>query len=108
MDEGWYVGRLKEVPGVFSQGETLEALQENIRDAHHLMVEETVLVPRRDARIMEIKKTGLGIQEVRRGLRCIAESVLFSWIPGFLRGKNFFVLLGLKCETEILQYSFVI
>lgn len=24
MDEGWYVGRLKEVPGVFSQGETLE------------------------------------------------------------------------------------
>ena len=25
-DEGWLVGRLKEVPGVFSQGETLEEL----------------------------------------------------------------------------------
>jgi predicted RNase H-like HicB family nuclease len=40
MDEGWYVGRLKEVPGVFSQGESLEELEENIRDAYHLMVEE--------------------------------------------------------------------
>ena len=26
QDEGWYVGRLKEVPGVFSQGESLEEL----------------------------------------------------------------------------------
>lgn len=33
MDEGWYVGRLKGVPGVFSQGETLEELEANIRDA---------------------------------------------------------------------------
>lgn len=29
-DAGWYVGRLKEVPGVISQGETLEELKENI------------------------------------------------------------------------------
>ncbi|MEW6026976.1 MAG: type II toxin-antitoxin system HicB family antitoxin [Planctomycetota bacterium] len=36
-DDGWYVGRLKEVPGVFSQGETLEELSQNIRDAYHLM-----------------------------------------------------------------------
>ena len=42
MDEGWYVGRLKEVPGVFSQGESLEELKENIRDAYHLMVEEEI------------------------------------------------------------------
>jgi len=40
MDEGWYVGRLKEVPGVFSQGESLEELEENIRDAYRLMAEE--------------------------------------------------------------------
>jgi len=40
IDEGWYVGRLKEVPGVFSQGETLEELEENIRDAYKLMTEE--------------------------------------------------------------------
>lgn len=40
VDEGWYVGRIKEVPGVFSQGESLEELEENIRDAYHLMAEE--------------------------------------------------------------------
>lgn len=39
MEEGWYVGRLKEVPGVFSQGESLEELEDNIRDAYHLMSE---------------------------------------------------------------------
>lgn len=40
VDEGWYVGRLKEVPGVFSQGESLKELKENIRDAYHLIIEE--------------------------------------------------------------------
>ena len=39
MDDGWYVGRLREVSGVFSQGETLEKLEENIRDAYLLMIE---------------------------------------------------------------------
>ena len=36
-DDGWYVGRLKEVPGVFSQGETLDELEDNIRDAYQAM-----------------------------------------------------------------------
>ena len=40
IDEGWYVGRLKEIPGVFSQGETLEELKENIIDAYNLMMSE--------------------------------------------------------------------
>jgi len=53
MDEEWYVGRLKEVPGVFSQGESLEELEENIRDAYHLMVEEE-LPPRIIAKTREI------------------------------------------------------
>jgi predicted RNase H-like HicB family nuclease len=39
IDDKWYVGRLPEVPGVFSQGETLEELEENIRDAYRLMLE---------------------------------------------------------------------
>lgn len=38
MDDGWYVGRLKEVPGVFSQGETLAKLEENIQDAYRAMI----------------------------------------------------------------------
>ena len=37
IDDGWYVGRLKEVPGVFSQGQTLEELEEHIRDAYLAM-----------------------------------------------------------------------
>jgi len=40
IDDGWYIGRLKEVPGVFSQGETLEDLKDNIREAYRLMLEE--------------------------------------------------------------------
>lgn len=43
IDDSWYVGRLKEVPGIFSQGESLEELEENIRDAYSLMAEEEVL-----------------------------------------------------------------
>jgi predicted RNase H-like HicB family nuclease len=38
LDEGWYVGRLREMPGVFSQGQTLEQLEENIRDAYDLVL----------------------------------------------------------------------
>ena len=48
-DDGWYVGRLKEMPSVMSQGETLDKLQEMIRDAYHLMVQdaaESAFVPK--------------------------------------------------------------
>lgn len=40
-DDGWYVGKLREVPGVFSQGETLPDLEENIVDANRVIFEET-------------------------------------------------------------------
>ncbi len=40
QDDGWFVGRLKEVPGVFSQGRTLDELKENIADAYRLMLAE--------------------------------------------------------------------
>ena len=35
------VGRLTEVPGVFSQGTTLEELEDNIINAYALMLEDT-------------------------------------------------------------------
>jgi predicted RNase H-like HicB family nuclease len=41
-DEGWYIGKLKEVPGVFSQGRSPEDLEENIQDAYRLMIEEEI------------------------------------------------------------------
>jgi predicted RNase H-like HicB family nuclease len=54
-DDGWYVGRLKEVPGVFSQGETLEELEVNVRDAYRLMMEdESEGVPQLDTLTEEL------------------------------------------------------
>jgi predicted RNase H-like HicB family nuclease len=40
IDDNWYVGRLKEIPGVFSQGETLQELEENVKEAYQLMMED--------------------------------------------------------------------
>lgn len=37
-DGDWFVGRLVEVPGVFSQGETLAELGENIQEVYDLMI----------------------------------------------------------------------
>lgn len=45
QDDGWYVGRLKEVPAVFSQGESLEELELNIEDAYQLIAESTARPP---------------------------------------------------------------
>ena len=39
QDEGWYVGKLKEVPGIFSQRKTLDELRHNILDAYQPMLE---------------------------------------------------------------------
>lgn len=40
QDDEWFVGKLKEVPGVFSQGKTLEELEENVKDAYQLMMSD--------------------------------------------------------------------
>ena len=40
IDDEWYVGKLKEVPGVFSQGATLQELEENIEDAYRMIMSE--------------------------------------------------------------------
>ena len=38
-DDNWFVGKIREVPGVFSQGETLDELKENISDAYRMVLE---------------------------------------------------------------------
>ena len=37
QDGNWLVGQLVEVPGVCSQGRTLDELRENIQEAYELM-----------------------------------------------------------------------
>ena len=59
VDDGWYVGKLKDVPGVFSQGETLEELEGNIRDAYKLMMEdEEISIPSSE---VQTKKIGVKV-----------------------------------------------
>jgi len=41
QDDNWFVGKLKEIPGVFSQGKTIEELKENIIDAYQMMLQES-------------------------------------------------------------------
>lgn len=47
QDDNWFVGRLVEIPGVFSQGESLEELKKNIQDAYKMMIDvnSTQFVP---------------------------------------------------------------
>jgi len=60
-DDDWYVGRLKEVPGVFSQGETLEELEESVKDAYRLMMEDdTAILPNMHAPVYQ-KEIGVDI-----------------------------------------------
>ncbi len=54
LDEGWYVGRLRQVPGVFSQGETFDELRENIQEVYQPIMEESVPVAAHEIRTAEI------------------------------------------------------
>lgn len=55
LDDGWYVGRLRETSGVFSQGRTLEELEENIRDAFELTRTDELESRPRDVRTRPIE-----------------------------------------------------
>ncbi len=55
VDDGWYVGRLREVPGVFSQGENFEELKENIQDAYQMVMQDVDIPPHPESRTMEIE-----------------------------------------------------
>jgi predicted RNase H-like HicB family nuclease len=55
IDDNWYIGRIKEVPGVFSQGATMEELEENIADAYKMVLsEESEYTPSGDIRYKEV------------------------------------------------------
>jgi predicted RNase H-like HicB family nuclease len=56
-DGEWLVGRIREIPGVFSQGKTMEELTANIIDAYRMMRQEhNSIVP-----VKQYKTRELGI-----------------------------------------------
>ncbi len=58
QDDNWFVGKLKEIPAVFSQGKTIEELKENIIDAYHMMLAESGIESGRP----DVKHIELGIE----------------------------------------------
>ena len=47
-DDDWYIGRLREIPNCVSQGESLDDLEGNIRDAYELLrADQEVFAPGR-------------------------------------------------------------
>lgn len=54
VDDGWFVGRLREFPAVMSQGKTLDELKENIRDACRMMAEVGSEGVGEDAKTLEL------------------------------------------------------
>ena len=54
QDDNWFVGKLREVPGVFSQGETLDDLKENIADAYRMMLDAEAQPTREGAQTLEL------------------------------------------------------
>ena len=45
LDNDWYVGKLRELPNCFSQGETLQELEENIKDVYAILLEDEMPLP---------------------------------------------------------------
>ena len=54
LDDGWFVGWLKDIPSVFSQGETLAELEANIQEVYQLLKEEVPGVPTLTLKTKEI------------------------------------------------------
>jgi predicted RNase H-like HicB family nuclease len=54
VDDDWYVGKLKEEHGVFSQGETLAELEDNIKDAYALVMADEGTSPHAGVKSKEI------------------------------------------------------
>ena len=55
VDDEWFVGRIKEIPGVFSQGETIDELEDNIKEAYQLIMDTEPILDRANVQRREIE-----------------------------------------------------
>ena len=51
VDDEWFVGRIKEIPGVFSQGETIDELEDNIKEAYQLIMDTEPILDRANVQL---------------------------------------------------------
>jgi predicted RNase H-like HicB family nuclease len=40
IEDGWYMGQCEQIPGAMTQGQTIEEVKENLKDAIALMLED--------------------------------------------------------------------
>jgi predicted RNase H-like HicB family nuclease len=57
QDGEWFVGRIKGVPRVFSQGKSLAELEESVRDAYRTMMEDEESSPE-GSRVIKLTADG--------------------------------------------------
>ena len=53
-DGDWYVGQIRELPSVISQGRTLAELEANLKDAYHTVVQDRPVQRVRGARLRRL------------------------------------------------------
>jgi len=58
----WYIGYLEEIPGVNTQGQTLEEVRENLREALHLVIEANRELAARSQRACHVIKEPMQIE----------------------------------------------
>jgi predicted RNase H-like HicB family nuclease len=40
IEDGWYMGQCEQIPGAITQGQTIEEVKENLKEAIALMLED--------------------------------------------------------------------
>jgi predicted RNase H-like HicB family nuclease len=55
MDDGWFLGKLREIPEFFNQGEALEELKANIADACRMMLKSESESEHANSRTLELR-----------------------------------------------------
>ena len=57
----WYVGWVEEIPGVNTQGKTLEETKENLKEALYLILETNKLISRKEESNQKLVREPLAI-----------------------------------------------
>ena len=65
-EDDWWIGYVEEVPGVNTQGESLEETRENLKEALQLVLEANREIARREAEGRDVIREPLEVRSVGR------------------------------------------